>query len=268
MYLINPSGNGNVYTTKILLEGLQMDRKILVKKLGEHFGVEPRYMGVPSFAYEIETEEGTLIIDRAGNTTLEGVEVKFTINEDDKITREVQGQVENEFEVALPFQDHSGATLRNIINMIASKQPLIKKAFNLEENIVEDSFVIGINEVKIETLEECKNVIEDIGARGCVGIAFDFYERKVVFKFYQREEKREAYIQMVSLLNRHAQLQKYASAKCKATDNEKFALRTWLIRLGMVGNEYKEARKILLENMDGNGAFRYGRPEIESGTDE
>ena len=40
------------------------------------------------------------------------------------------------------------------------------------------------------------------------------------------------------------------------TDNEKYAFRTWLIRLGMTGNEYKSTRKLLLQNLSGNGAFR------------
>jgi hypothetical protein len=49
---------------------------------------------------------------------------------------------------------------------------------------------------------------------------------------------------------------KYASAKPINTDNEKYAFRTWLIRLGMTGNEYKSTRKLLLQNLSGNGAFR------------
>ena len=82
---------------------------------------------------------------------------------------------------------------------------------------------------------------------------------KITFKFYNRDispEKTEAYIQFITVLIRASKELKHASAKVVETDNEKYAFRTWLVRLGMVGSEYKKARKILLENLSGNGAFR------------
>ena len=42
-------------------------------------------------------------------------------------------------------------------------------------------------------------------------------------------------------------------------ENPKFAMRTWLIRLGMVGAEFSTARSFLTKNLDGDAAFRYGR---------
>lgn len=55
-----------------------MNRKEMVKVLGQHFGVKPKYMGVPSCNYQIETETETYIIDRAGKITdSEGKEIEF-----------------------------------------------------------------------------------------------------------------------------------------------------------------------------------------------
>ncbi|WP_352404336.1 hypothetical protein [Sporanaerobacter acetigenes] len=55
-----------------------MDRKEMVKILGEHFGVKPKYLGVPSFQYQIETPKETYIIDREGKImTSLGEEVEF-----------------------------------------------------------------------------------------------------------------------------------------------------------------------------------------------
>jgi len=55
---------------------------------------------------------------------------------------------------------------------------------------------------------------------------------------------------------------KHASAKSKDTDNDKFTFRVWLVKIGMVGDEYKIARKVLLERLKGNSAFRSGsKPE-------
>jgi len=72
-------------------------------------------------------------------------------------------------------------------------------------------------------------------------------------------------------LNQNAKILKYASAKTKDTDNDKFTFRVFLIRLGMVGNGYKISRKILLEKLEGNSAFRSGKkpklPSVENGGD-
>ena len=50
-----------------------------------------------------------------------------------------------------------------------------------------------------------------------------------------------------------------ASPKPQQTENPKFAMRTWLIRLGLVGEEFATARNFLTKNLDGDAAFRFGR---------
>ena len=117
-----------------------MDRKEIVKVLGEHFGVKPEYLGVPSFAYQIKTEGETYTIDRAGKiTNAEGVElelenilnpiVEIQEQEEKTITEEnteTEPQI-TRFEIAITMEGHTGITLRNLINMIYSKQELIIK---------------------------------------------------------------------------------------------------------------------------------------------
>ena len=247
---------------KSLLEGLQMDRKEMVKQLGQHFGVKAQYMGAPSFAYQIQTSARIITIDREGRITTEsGKEVEF-----DTLINETMDEKEHiAYEVAVLMEGHTGRTLRNLVNMIYSKQHLIKKSLGTTVDIVGADFSIGINEVPIETLEDFKTTLEDIGEKSCEGIEFDFYKNTLTFSFLEEEvapEKLEAYTQFVALLNQQAKELKRASAKVKPTDNEKYAFRVWLLRLGMIGDEYKMARKILLENLDGNSAFRSGsKPE-------
>ena len=55
-----------------------------------------------------------------------------------------------------------------------------------------------------------------------------------------------------------AKKQKRVTAKEKQLDNEKYAFRCFLLRLGFIGNEYKQERKILLRNLDGSSAFKSG----------
>jgi len=241
-----------------------MERKEIVKALGEHFGVVAKYMGVPSFAYQIETVEETYTVDRAGKiTTAEGkeVELETLINGRVEATTDPTETETTTFEVAVPMEGHTGITLRNLVNMVYSKQALIKKSLDIKANIVEDDFSIGINEAKIETLEDFKRAMDDIGAGSCPSIGFDLANNTITFKFLEGEvspEKIKAYTQLVALLNQNAMALKHASAKSKDTDNDKFTFRVWLVKIGMIGDEYKIARKVLLERLKGNSAFRSG----------
>lgn len=245
-----------------------MDRKEIAKALERHFGVKSKYLGAPSFVYKVETEDETYTIDREGRIIKSsGEEIQF--EEILKGPKELETGTANktlaeDIVITLPMEGHSGRTLRNLVNMIYSKQGLIKKAFEIEKDLVGEDFAIGINEVKIETLEDFKTALEDIGERSCPGIEFDFYDKTITFKFLQGEENTEkikVYKQFVSILNENAKKLKYALAKVKPTDNEKYTFRTWFLRLGMIGDEYKVARKELLKNLSGNGAFRKGNPK-------
>ncbi len=271
---------------KTLMEGLHMDRKEIIKLLEEHFGVKPKYMGVPTCAYKIETAEETYIIDRAGKITtsegkvvdletilqlsVEGIPETYTQT---KVFKQLElsetiEQVSTEttnIEVAVPMEGHTGISLRNLVNIVYSKQVLIKKSLGVTDDIIEAEFCKGINEGKIESLEDFRVALENIGEKHCQGITFDFNNSSITFKFLEGEantEKVQAYTQLVSLLNQSAKVLKHASAKSKDTDNDKFTFRVFLIRLGMIGDEYKSTRKILLENLEGNSAFRSGnKPE-------
>jgi len=249
-----------------------MEKKEIIKVLGEHFGVKPKYMGVPSFAYEIATGQETYTIDRAGKiTTSEGKEVELEALLNGRIEEETAETTTTEnttFEVAVTMEGHTGITLRNLVNMIYSKQALIKKSLGLTANIIEDDFCIGINETKMETLEDFRSAIGSTEDKRCPRIAFDFNNNTITFKFLKgkaSQEKIQAYTQLVALLNQNAKSLKHASAKSKDTDNDKFTFRVFLIRLGMVGDEYKMARKVLLEALKGNTAFRNGKPEVIAG---
>ena len=58
-----------IYVSTKKQGGKNMDRKEMVKRIGEHFGVKPLYLNVPTFAYEIRTVDETYTVDRVGNIT-------------------------------------------------------------------------------------------------------------------------------------------------------------------------------------------------------
>ena len=247
-----------------------MQRKEIVKALGEHFGVKPKYMKVPSCAYQVETAEEIYTIDREGKIiTSVGNEVEFEsiINGRNEVDTTEPTETETKgFEVTVPMEGHTGITLRNLVNMVYSKQGLIKKSLGITANIIEDDFCTYINEGKIEILEDFKKAIESVGEGRCPGIAFDFNMNSITFKFFKWEaspEKIKVYTQLVALLNQSAKTLKHASFKSKDTDNDKFTFRVWLVKIGMIGDEYKAARKVLIEKLSGNSAFRGGSKPVK-----
>ena len=66
----------------------------------------------------------------------------------------------------------------------------------------------------------------------------------------------KAYIQLCLAMSEMAKELKSASPKPQQTENERYAFRCWMLRLGFIGEEFKTAREILLKNMTGNGAYR------------
>lgn len=221
-----------------------MDRKELVKSLSEHLGIKAKYLGVPSFAYQI----GDFTISREGKILNKaGDEVKLDeIIKPDPLTEEVM-EIER-VEIVLPLEGHSLGSLKTLINMVSSKQVLIKNSFRLDKTLIEEEVT-----EKLNTAEDLNEFKEDLTSEN---IKMD--NENISF-ILNTDLARTASI-FFGLLNEKSKELRYASPKPTITDNEKYAFRTWLMRLGMVGNEYKEARKELLENLSGNSAFRNGPP--------
>ena len=71
--------------------------------------------------------------------------------------------------------------------------------------------------------------------------------------------KLKSYIQLCLALSEMAKEVRTASPKPQQNENPKFAMRTWLLRLGFIGEEFATAREILTRNLSGNAAFRFGR---------
>lgn len=252
-----------------------MDRKEMIRLLEAHSGTKAKYMGAPSFDYQIEIRGETYRITKDG-VMKDGVGSEVDFEAVLQLT--VEGMLEDNFnaeeaqedvlvEISVPMEGHTGQTLRNIVNMVYSKQEHLKKAFGNETEIVSTEFVKALNAEGVKTLEQFKELVGRIGTGKCPGISFDFNENTIAFKFGIRSEesdKVDAATKLVSFLNKSAKEQKHASFKPSADDNMKFTMRVWLIRLGFVGDEYKEARKTLMKSLEGNAAFRNGKGEKEA----
>ena len=78
------------------------------------------------------------------------------------------------------------------------------------------------------------------------------------FQIESSPEEREAYATLIEKLIAFAGTLHRVTAKDKQVDNEKYAMRCFLLRLGFIGEEYKKVLAILLRNLEGNSAFRSG----------
>ena len=212
-------------------------KKKLVKLISSHLGIESKYLGVPSCAYRIGAytvnKDGSLSWDedderKAG--LLEAIKAEgFTTTEDEETEEEVLVEEENEEEaevnrlcISFPKSMYDERTMENLKNLVEGKGTLMKKAF------------------RTDSLE----IVED--------------DEKVSFPWFELidSDHFNAYTQFITAITKMAKEQKRILGKERDVENDKYAFRCFLLRLGFIGDEYKLTRKILLENLEGSAAFK------------
>lgn len=212
------------------------ERKRLVQTISDWLGVPAKYCGTPTFNYEVDY----FTIDRSGN-------LSFDDRADSEVIERLLQHIYDEgFDidqshtedepcgvcVSMPKSLFTDSNLENLKALIAAKGGLIKKA-------------LGVNDLPLEITDT-----------------------KVSFHWFPATptpEELKAYDTFICKLCEMARTQKRVTSTEKPTDNEKYAFRCFLLRLGFIGAEYKAARKILLKNLSGSSAFKGGQSkEAES----
>lgn len=231
------------------------ERKALVTAIGEILGIKPKYKGMPSAAYEIDyftvTKDGILEFDdRADSEEIENLMERLAEKDivaapaemaqawldtsAEEVSEETKIEPQDEtvgLTVAMPLDK---VLVGNLTNLLEAKGSLIKKA-------------LGISELPIEITEE--------------QISFPWFSDGL------DADTVKAYTDFIAALCRMSREQKRISSTEKAVENEKYAFRCLLLRLGFVGAEYKADRKILLKNLTGSSAFKSGAKK-EAADDE
>ena len=206
-------------------------RPKLAQEIGNILGTVPHYERVPSCAYDIAgyrlDKEGVLHIPEGAEETTKDLIRQLRergFQDDAEVTEEVPVQ-EDKLTIGIPRESLTDTALENLQKIIANKQTLFQRAFWM------DSTEIEITDEKIN---------------------FTW------FPYTVDGDEIAAYTQFISRLCDMARDAKSVSSKPTETDNDKYAFRCFLLRLGFIGKEYKTARKILLRNLTGNSASRYG----------
>ena len=181
--------------------------------------------------------------------------------------------------VSFPIHQHTPTSIINLVCMIHSRGPLLSKAtgghfsasmelanalldhgsFSKNRDVVNfiNEFSASHSDKHAGEMAKTEDAAEERG--GLIGLSFDEDAWRVVFDGFPASLDHahiKAFTNLATAMNKMAQKQKRIQAKTVNDSNEKYALRIWLVRLDMNGNEHKEDRKILMENLTGHTAFR------------
>jgi len=214
---------------------LGANRKAFVKVIGELLNAAPEYLGAPTMAYKIAdctvTRSGNLelpddmdsaaLVERLAERGFRAVPAVGENNEE-TIPEEAKAPQSANFGLTVEMpKDH--VNVDNINNLIAAKGELIRKA-------------LGISALPVEV--------------GEFTVKFPWFDRELA------ADEVGAYTRFISAICELSLQSKRISPKSKPAENEKYAFRCFLLRLGFIGAQYKTDRKHLLKNLEGSSAFK------------
>lgn len=201
---------------------------------------------------DAESTEETAEEDSADED--EPVEEEEPVPEEQPSTEDV-----DELTISLPMAGHTAQSIRNFLNLMYSRGPLLNKAMGTDFS-VSNSLLEALEQATTRTVDEMLDELEEyrLGAEntGMTGIRITAEKISLSFAGPLTQDKVNAYTELCSAMNRMAVTQKRIQAKTVNDANEKYALRIWLIRLGLNGDEHKALRKLLMQNLSGHAAFR------------
>ena len=246
-------------------------RKALVSAIGQELNEPAKYLGAPTFAYEV----GSYRIDRDGTLT----------GEDNRgLVADLQGlhgfiPTDAEYDVPVPAPEAAPAfealelTEAEELGLGKSRRENVSGengmlASDVSESGETDWLVVeipltGFTPEKLDNLFKLVNAKAPLlkAALGTGTLPIQQVEDRLRFPWFQGKLSIEAVVAYTTLISKvceAAREKKRVIAKECVTDNPKYAMRCWLLSLGLIGDEYKTARKILLSKLEGDSAFRHG----------
>ena len=221
----------NIYYMDFNLTGAE--RKRLVSAISDFTGEDAKYCGAPSFAYDV----GAFHIDRNGVVSFskkdqadglaEALVDQGFVSQVSNLGCEDEDDPEEDLStegltITLPKDGFTEVALGNLRKLLDAKGALIQKALNADR------------------------------------LTFEITEDRVTFPWWDRmpgADETQAYLSFVAALCAMAKEAKRVTATEKDVESEKYAFRGFLLRLGFIGAESKEQRKLLLRNLSGSAAF-------------
>ena len=280
----------------IEIEITGLTREKAAQVAAEYFGTAASYLGQGYSTWGVKDSQGrtwkfmsdaSIHVESKSDQPAEAVELvsPICVYEDISTIQELirklraSGAISNSscgIHVHIDASPHTANSLRNLTNIMASKETLIYKALNVHVSRERDycrkvdyRFLEELNAKKPQTLDEVKNIWYngrdgsgqhyDASRYHCLNLHAVFNKGTVEWRLFNgttHAGKIKAYIQLCLAISHQALSQRYASRTVTQSSNEKYTFRTWLLRLGMIGDEFKTARLHLLEKLDGSIAWK------------
>ena len=273
-----------VFNTTVIEEGTYYDTKAVKQADGRKWKV------MSDGSIHCQKKEGNLKVGASRDYSVELVSPILTYKEDIDNLQELVRQLRKAgafansscgIHIHLDGAPHTVRSVRNFVNIIASKNDLFYKALQIEPNRMrfckkmDETLVKRMNSKKPKTMEQLANIWYQ-GYYGSREIhyhdsRYHFLNLHSFFTGHHTIELRgfnselhagkiRSYVVLALALNHQALTQKQASSKKPQIENEKFAMRTYLNRIGFIGDDYKNCREHLTKALNGSAAWRHGTP--------
>lgn len=286
----------------IEIEMTGITRKKAAEVIAEYFGTESFYIGTYYKTYGAKDRQGrtwkatfdsSIIAQKksGGRTVRAADEYKCEVvspiltYEDMADLQEIIRQLRHKgafvnsqcgIHIHVDASRYTPQTLRNLVNIIASKEDILYKALRIDParmrwcKKTNGELLEAINRRKPQTMEALKDIwyagstrdrdehYNDTRYHG-LNLHSTFTKGTVEFRLFNSTTHAgeiKAYIQFCLAVSHQALTQKKASARKTVTDNEKYAFRCWMLRLGLSGDEFKTCRLHFLKHLEGNSAWR------------
>ena len=286
----------------IEIEMTGITRKKAAEVIAEYFGTESFYLGTYYKTYGAKDRQGrtwkatfdsSIIAQKksGGRTMRAADEYKCEVvspiltYEDMADLQEIIRQLRHKgafvnsqcgIHIHVDASRYTPQTLRNLVNIIASKEDILYKALRIDPSRLRwckktnEKLIEAINRKKPQTMEALKDIWYAGSTRGRdehyndtryhgLNLHSTFTKGTVEFRLFNSTTHAgeiKAYIQFCLAVSHQALTQKKASARKTVTDNEKYAFRCWMLRLGLSGDEFKTCRLHFLKHLEGNSAWR------------
>ena len=244
------------------------DRKALAKALADKLGTTAKYIGPPTFGYQV----GDYIVDRDGNIEGEDFEALRDFLQSigcfpDEETEPAGEQTEPETEtpdsgtqdqvsISVPADDLTPAQMKNLIFTLFTKQYLIGKMTGGDLLNIPDNLIARLMENTPETMEDFKALLDAAKEDGLTG--FEFADGKITLTYAAHQDEPERNMLYAMLTARILKAAKEATRvfpERQEPENEKYFARAWLLRIGYNGADSKAERNLLLKHLKGHSAF-------------
>ncbi len=217
------------------------ERKALITAISEILGTKAKYMGMPSTAYDF----GGLIVDKTGALEFE----------ENIFPKDIKDLLQSLAE--------KGFTTENSKDLEQGKEVSEEPEETLQSESMGLTIAVPLEKVKVGNLTNLLKVKGELikKALGADDIRIEVDDEKVSFPWFSElpdADSCKAYQNFIVALCKMSKEQKRINSTEKEVENEKYAFRCFLLRLGFIGADFKTDRKILLKNLEGSAAFKNG----------